>query len=144
MKYGGFCQPNAGSSGGSCKPIKYKYECGTSKDGTTGEWKRDGAPIPDDGIDENGKLKNIDCTPDPLEFSDELANQVGREIFCENGGMDDKKIQAENECIMLCDGFAVLKFYTDWKADGSERTWFFELIKDPDSKEELTVDMLDC
>ena len=124
----------------SCKPKSYRYTC-TAKNEDESEWKG-----PDESNDVvEGKLKEIGCQAEPWQPGQ--PEQIGRRFSCVNGGINaENKIPAENDCIMLCDNYPVFSFFTDFKSFGDDpvRSWFYELIDNPESKGELVKGMLDC
>ena len=106
-------------------------------------------------MDVDGKLQDIDCSAARLEFTDaDLASQSGRDIHCANGGVssvDDNGvvttfIPAENDCLMTCDDYSVLQFYTDYDKDvDGGRAWFFEVFGVTMEPVKMNnADVLDC
>ena len=109
--------------------------------------------------DEN-RLQDLECSAARLEFSDGggLASQPGRDIQCLNGGVTEEEasesgetetvfIPSENDCLMTCDDYPVLLFYTDFdkKASQGGRGWFFEVFGVTMSPVKMTnADILDC
>ena len=104
----------------------------------------------------DGELQDIDCSAPRLEFTaDGPVTQNGREIHCLNGGVDEEGsgadaitfIPAENDCLMTCDDYSVLLFYTDYDKDSVDggRAWFWEVFgvtMEPVKMD--NADMLDC
>ncbi len=118
----------------------------------------------------DGELQDIDCSAPRLEFTaDGPVTQNGREIHCLNGGVQEDDsgttttttivykaaeasgtttityIPAENDCLMTCDDYSVLLFYTDYDTVNGGRGWFFEVfgvIMDPVAM--TSADILDC
>ena len=110
-----------------------------------------------DILDVDGKLQDIDCSAARLEFTDaDLASQSGRDIHCVNGGVTDEDdglgavttfITAENDCLMTCDDYSVLQFYTDYDKDSVDggRAWFFEVFGVTMQPVKMdNADLLDC
>ena len=87
----------------------------------------------------DGELQDIKCSAPRLEFTASgPASQIGREIHCLNGGVEEEEgsgggdpitfIPAENDCLMTCDDYSVLLFYTDYDTENGGRGWFFEVF----------------
>ena len=112
----------------------------------------------DNVLNDDDELQDLDCSAARLEFSAEggLASQSGRDIHCEHGGVTEEDhgdgsvttfIPAENDCLMTCDDFSVLLFYTDFDREAAKggRGWFFKIYgvtMDPVKME--NADVLDC
>ena len=110
-----------------------------------------------DILDENEKLQDIDCSAERLEFTDAggLASQSGRDIHCafggvtpeDNAGVVTTYIPAENDCLMTCDDYSVLQFYTDYDTESADggRAWFFEVFGVTMQPVKMdNADVLDC
>ena len=117
-----------------------------------------------------GQLQDVECGAPALVFTDAgKPTQGGRDIYCINGGLTEESgttqsqteaptpapgrlrlatagIPAENDCLMTCDDYSVLQFYTDYNRDGEVgRGWFFEIVgfqMDPVRMD--NADILDC
>ena len=110
----------------------------------------------DEILTANSTLHDLDCSAAQLEFTDQgLVSQSGRDIHCLYGGVTQEDnngtmtayIPAENDCLMTCDDYSVLLFYTDYDKDSVDggRAWFFEVFgvtMEPVKME--NADMLDC
>ena len=106
----------------------------------------------------DGELQDRDCSAARLEFTaDGLASQSGRDIHCLHGGVTEEDdglggpittfIPAENDCLMTCDDYSVLLFYTDYdkKSVDGGRGWFFEVFGvTMDPVKMADADILDC
>merc|ERR1711934_704519 len=143
MPSGGYCILD--ESAGSCLPDKsFKYECKEGAEGV-GQWQEtDGGQV---YVDEATKiLKEVSCKAGDLAINEALVHQDGRLITCSISEYieNEKKISAENDCIMLCDAYPVFSFYTDFKDGEAGREWFYELIDTPSSPGKLDPGMLDC
>ena len=109
-------------------------------------------------MDGDGNLQDIDCSAPRLEFTAAgPATQTGRDIHCLYGGVEEEEgsgggdpitfIPAENDCLMTCDDYSVLLFYTAYDKDSPTggRAWFWEVFgvtMDPIKMED--ADILDC
>ena len=122
---------------------------------------------------DTGVLQDIKCSAPRLEFTaDGKITQKGRAIHCLNGGVEEEEsgttptpttpafmaaeasgaasttyIPAENDCLMTCDDYSVLLFYTDFVKDNDQggRTWFWEVFgvtMEPIQTD--NADFLDC
>jgi len=129
------------------KNQNYKYTCVPDQtqpvDPKKGKWEWE-APVPadqevhDPDLVEEGKLKEPTCNAKDLVVAD-YANQItlGMEILCvekNDAGStpsSDGKIEAQNSCLLFCDGYPILNFYTK-KTD-----WVFTYI---DDSAENTID----
>merc|ERR1739842_23791 len=137
-------------SAGSCvshpETASLKYEC--KGDGNTGKSKWQDTAGDQEYVDTNSTniLKEVSCKADPLVINDALVHQNGRLITCSINEYDEstKQIEAENDCIMLCDAYPVFSFYTEFKNNDIGRDWFYELIDNPSSPEKFDPGMLDC
>merc|ERR1712110_526650 len=91
-------------------------------------------------------LKEVGCKAEDLIMDNALVSQEGRLITCSNKEYVESsgKIEAENDCIMLCDMYPVFSFYTDFNIGEVGRGWFYELFDSPGSPEVLVAGMLDC
>merc|ERR1712110_715838 len=82
------------------------------------QWENDGTSDPqlvetEEGPNK-GKLKEATCNAEPLAVSN-YVDQVtrGMEILCVGDPIDtESKIPAQNSCILICDGYPILNFYT--------------------------------
>ena len=102
----------------SCKKLEYRYDC------NEGTWTKADQAM-DDGLEGN-VIKEIECHADDLQKVP--LEEDGRDITCKNGGLKgDGTIPSENVCLMICDGYAALSFYTDWKEGAEGRGWFYAL-----------------
>jgi len=112
-----------------------EYACvvdDTDPSGNTGKW----GGVVDDSNDEfaleDGKLKEPTCNADdlPLEAG---WQQPGMEIYCNDGmagPVADNTVKAENHCLLLCDYYNVLSFYSRGQ-DG----WFYKYAVGSDLSE---------
>lgn len=78
--------------------------------------------------------------PEPAEASAYMAAEA-------SGSAATTYIPAENDCLMTCDDYSVLLFYTDFVKDNDQggRTWFWEVFgvtMEPIQTD--NADFLDC
>merc|ERR1711936_249850 len=143
MPAGGFCLLD--ESDGSCILKKgVKYEC--IGDETEGKWQESGTGDMAYVDNTTLALKEVGCKADDLTMDGALETQPGRLITCSINEYVDgaNNIQAENDCIMLCDMYPIFSFYTDFKVSEEGRGWFYETFDNPGSPGELVPGMLDC
>ena len=106
-----------------CNGKDYEYTCdGGEENSDVGVWK----PIGDDAqaIDENtNALKDVICNAPNLALDKAIYEQDGLEIQCvEIGGNegvidvttdpDHPTVIAQGNCLLLCDWYPILNFYT--------------------------------
>jgi len=145
MPAGGFCLL-ADRCNGQNSAISVRYDCiGTETEGT---WTGSGSGTNDEiYVNSDTKaLKEVGCKAEDLIMDNALVSQEGRLITCSNKEYVESsgKIEAENDCIMLCDMYPVFSFYTDFNIGEAGRGWFYELFDSPGSPEVLVAGMLDC
>jgi len=116
----------------------YVYKCVQKSGGapTEGEWQweNDGTSDPqlvetEEGPNK-GKLKEATCNAEPLAVSN-YVDQVtrGMEILCVGDPIDtESKIPAQNSCILICDGYPILNFYTKMAE------WKYTMMDDPSTE----------
>jgi len=119
------------------KDQNYVFKCVKDvKDGASvasGKWEwqdnGNGATDPTQTLvdQETKKLKEATCDANPLTILD-YNNQVdhGMEILCVGEQIAAGIVPAENSCILVCDGYPILNFYTK-KAE-----WFYTMMDSPD------------
>ena len=109
----------------SCGGNDYEYSCDEGEpDSTEGVWKFVGDQDQDpNAIDESTKaLKDVVCNAPDLVLHGPTYAQAGLEIQCVevggNGGVidvtdpDKPTVKAQGNCLLLCDWYPVLNFYT--------------------------------
>jgi len=108
-----------------CKDLHYTYKCVSANETdpteTEGKWqwdRMDGMDDPklvEEEGDNIGKLKEATCNADPLTVND-YSNQItsGMEILCVDEPINATSgvVPAQNSCILICDGYPILNFYT--------------------------------
>jgi len=142
MPTGGYCELVTETSG-SCKDASYRYTC-DPVDQENSNWAGP-AGQDDEGLTaDKTKLKKLGCKAQDLTIEADLVDQAGRRFSCVNGGMNaQNNIPAENDCLMLCDNYPVLTFFTDFQGTGS-RGWFYEVFDNAEITGPLNPGMLDC
>ena len=105
-----------------CNGKDYEYKCNKGSDDTTGVWEAVGEDP--EAIDENtNALKDVTCNAKDLVLDKAIYEQDGLEIQCVevggNGGVidvttdpDHPTIIAQGNCLLLCDWYPILNFYT--------------------------------
>ena len=123
------------------------YQCVSAEDpedNTKGKWQwvNDGSTDPelvvtDNDPDNIGKLKEANCNAAPIQLSnyEEQINH-GMEILCVGEPIDDdNKVPAQNSCILICDGYPILNFYTKMAK------WIYTMMDEPNN--EIDIDISD-
>ena len=94
-------------------------------------------------VDENTMaLIDVICNSPDLELDKDMYNQEGLEITCVEGGAgqvtnpDAPTVPAQNNCLLRCDYYPVLQFYTKG-GDG----WFYKYMEED---EEQALDSTDA
>jgi len=111
----------------------YVFKCVKDGDGASGkwEWQDNGNDAPDPTltlVDQGTKkLKEATCDAAPLTIQG-YDNQVdqGMEILCVGEQIAVGIVPAQNSCILVCDGYPILNFYTK-KAE-----WFYTMMDSPE------------
>ena len=123
--------------------MKIKYTCQNAGSVETPvgawTWAGDGneptnGPNGDPIVDENsGILSDILCNSDDLVLDKDSYGQSGLEIDCVEAGAgqvdvtdpDTPTVPAQNNCLLVCDWYPVLQFYTKG-GDG----WFYKYMEE--------------
>ena len=85
-------------------------------------------------MDGDGKLTDVTCNADTLTVENFKQQEgFGMEILCVGTPITDNgDVPAQNSCILICDGYPILNFYTDMAE------WFYTMMDSPD--EETKID----
>merc|ERR1712241_590491 len=135
----------------SCKKYEangsLKYKCAEdSENPGSGKWtSSDGDTTHDEDVidnDNGGKLKDPTCNADPLPLK-EGWKQTGMEVNCVDGfaqwdsNANPNTIPSENHCLMFCDYYHVLTFYSK-----GESGWYYKYTYDgaDETEQELKTD----
>ena len=103
-------------------------------------------------LDVDDALTEPPCNADNLSLNPESYNQEGLLIQCTGEGVQiegSEKIPvvpAPNTCLLQCDFYPVLTFYSDWKhefggtVNMGQKIWFYRMYDDPTEVDELDTD----
>lgn len=116
----------------------YKYKCEEESVGSgTGKWKWHGSGTDPGFIDDvnGGKLKDATCNADALTLKD-YNDQVlkGMEILCVGEAVASGSVPAQNSCILICDGYPILNFYTKMAK------WVYTMMDEPSVEDDINTD----
>ena len=128
------------------------YRC-NGPDGTwVGDATKDTSSYDEFVLNGNGSLIEPPCYPDDLRLNPESYNQEGLLIQCIGDGIQiegSEKIPvvpAPNTCLLQCDFYPVLTFFSDWKhefggtVNMGQKVWFYRMYDDPTIVDELETD----
>ena len=106
-----------------CGGKDYEYTCDGGDEGSDqGVWKIVGDEDPEAVDEATNALKDVICNAPDLVLNKAMYDQTGLEIQCvEVGGnegvideeaADGPTVKAQGNCLLLCDWYPILNFYT--------------------------------